>query len=157
MESKIPLPTDNIYKFYALFGLLLFIFAIGASIVSIKNTNDYMYRSYLELEPLKAIEKPSSVEIVKRDMLQRMIDVAKSDKEFFTICLNVLAGISIMLMFFGFGKWQKSVQPLQDELLKLQVEKLRHEVRLLTAPQTASPSPKPDTKQEQVSVQSVEV
>ncbi len=132
MESKIPLPTDNIYKFYALFGLLLFIFAIGANIVSIKNTNDYMYRSYLELEPLKAIEKPNSVEAVKRDMLQRMIDVAKSDKEFFSTCLNWLAAISILLMFFGFGKWQKSVQPLQDELLKLQVEKLRHEVAALT-------------------------
>jgi len=25
MESKIPLPTDNIYKFYALFGLMLLI------------------------------------------------------------------------------------------------------------------------------------
>lgn len=32
MENKIPLPTDNIYKFYALFGLLLLVFTIGAAL-----------------------------------------------------------------------------------------------------------------------------
>ena len=36
MESKIPLPTDNIYKFYALFGLLLFIFAFGGCYIKTK-------------------------------------------------------------------------------------------------------------------------
>jgi hypothetical protein len=29
MENKIPIPTDNIFKFYALFGLLLCIFSIN--------------------------------------------------------------------------------------------------------------------------------
>ena len=142
MESKVPLPTDNIYKFYALFGLLLFIFAIGANIVSIRNTNDYMYKSYLELEPLKSIEKPTNVELVKREMLEKMIDVAKSDKEFFSKCLSWLTAIGAVLMFFGFLKWQLAIQPLQDDLLRLQVAKLRHEVASLQpAPQPHEPPP----------------
>lgn len=142
MDSKIPLPTDNIYKFYALFGLLLFIFSIGANIVSIRNTNDYMYKSYLELEPLKSIEKPAPVEVVKRELLERMIDVAKSDKEYFSKWLNWLAVFGAALMFFGFLTWQVSIQPLQDDLLKLQVEKLRHEVASLKAtPQVDKPAP----------------
>jgi len=39
MESKIPLPTDNIYKFYALFGLLLFITS-GLTVVWNSNTTN---------------------------------------------------------------------------------------------------------------------
>jgi len=142
MDSKIPLPTDNIYKFYALFGLLLFIFSIGANIVSIRNTNDYMYKSYVELEPLKSIEKPTSVDVVKREMLQKMIDVAKADKETFVTWLNRLAIFGAALTFFGFLKWQLSIQPLQDDLLKLQVQKLRHEVASLqSAPQQDGSAP----------------
>jgi hypothetical protein len=131
MESRIPLPTDNIYKFYALFGLLLFIFGIGATIAQTKLTNDFMVKSYIELELLKAIEKPNPVEALRRTVTERMIEVEKSDKEFFKWGLAFISAVGFFLMIYGFGKWHSRIQPTQDEMLQLQLEKLRREVAAL--------------------------
>jgi hypothetical protein len=138
MESRIPLPTDNIYKFYALFGLLLFIFGIGASIAQIKLTNDFMVKSYIELEMLKAIEKPNAVEALRRTVTERMIDIEKSDKEVFKWGLALIAAAGFFLMIYGFGKWHSRIQPMQDELLQLQLEKLRRELAALPLSTTGS-------------------
>lgn len=34
-------------------------------------------------------------------------------------------------MLYGFKKWHSEVQPIQDEIVRLQLEKLRHEVEQL--------------------------
>ena len=47
MEDKIPIPTDNIYKFYALFGLVLFIFCAGSFIFVQEKTNDLLVQPRL--------------------------------------------------------------------------------------------------------------
>lgn len=125
--DKIPLPTDNIFKFYALFGLLLFVFAIGGVIAVQRSTNDYLYRSLLDIEAVSAIEKPSSSDLLKKQLLERLVDVAKSDKEFFNNALSGLAAAGLVLMSFGFLRWHTKIQPLQDEMLRLQIEKLRRE------------------------------
>lgn len=129
--DKIPLPTDNIYKFYALFGLLLVIFAFGAQIAVQRSTNDYLYRSYIELESLKTAEKPSPADVVKRDMLARLIEVAISDKKFYNAALGTLIAVGALGMGVGFTMWQKLVQPMQDKLIKLQIEKLEREMQSL--------------------------
>lgn len=121
MESRVPLPTDNIYKFYALFGLLLFIFGIGASIAQTKVTNDFMVKSFIELEVLKAIEKPNPVEVLRRTVTERMIEVEKSDKELFKWGLAFIVAVGFLLMIYGFGRWHSHLQPAQDELLQLQM------------------------------------
>ena len=140
MESKVPLPTDNIYKFYALFGLLLFIFGIGAGIAQTKLTNDFMVRSYIDLESLKSIEKPSSVETLRAAVLERMIDIEKSDKETFKWALAIISAAGISLMLYGFHRWHTRIQPAQDELLHLQLEKLRHEVAALARRPAITPT-----------------
>ncbi|MDL9997243.1 hypothetical protein QTI24_01430 [Variovorax sp. J22P240] len=140
MDNRVPLPTDNIYKFYALFGLLLFIFGIGAGIVQNKATNDFMVRSYIELESLKSIEKPTSVENLKATVLERMIDVETSDKQTFKWSLAIISAAGILLMIYGFHRWHTQIQPAQDELLQLQVEKLRREVAGLAGQPAAVPT-----------------
>ncbi|KQU85365.1 hypothetical protein ASC78_08420 [Variovorax sp. Root318D1] len=137
MESRIPLPTDNIYKFYALFGLLAFMFSIGGIIAVQRSTNDFMYKSLIDLEAVKSVEKPTAADTIKRQLLERLIDVAKSDKDYFNNSLSGLATVGFLLMGFGFFKWHREIQPLQDEMLSLQVAKLRREV------QATSPSPPP--------------
>lgn len=54
MESRVPLPTDNIFKFYALFGLLLTIFSAGSVLYVNKSTNDLAFEIAVEYETLKA-------------------------------------------------------------------------------------------------------
>lgn len=57
MESKIPLPTDNIFKFYALFGVLILIASI-VSVVWINNsTNERIHSLIREYESLPQVEK----------------------------------------------------------------------------------------------------
>ncbi len=54
MENRIPLPTDNIFKFYAMFGLLLVIFGIGSILFVSRSTNDLVFEVAVEYETLKA-------------------------------------------------------------------------------------------------------
>lgn len=58
MESKIPLPTDSIYKFLAMFSLLLVIFSVGAVIYASNSTNAVGFEHWVELEVLQAVEEP---------------------------------------------------------------------------------------------------
>lgn len=141
MESRVPLPTDNIYKFYALFGLLLFIFGIGAIIALQRSTNDFLYRSALDLESVKAIAQPTPPDIAKRELLSKLITVAKSDKDFLGNCLAAITAAGFWLAFYGFYKWHKNIQPIQDEMLELQLEKLRREVAAMAhEPSPTAPS-----------------
>jgi len=59
MESKIPLPTDNIYKFYALFSLLLLIFSLGAFLYVQQSANEQVIAILPELEVLKEAKELS--------------------------------------------------------------------------------------------------
>ncbi|VWX60064.1 conserved hypothetical protein [Burkholderiales bacterium 8X] len=132
--DKLPLPTDNIYKFYALFGLLLFIFAAGATVALQRGTNDSVYKLYVELEsiratsanPTAATEKKGEPSI-REALLERLIEVAKEDKKTLSTYLSVLIAFSILLALAGFYKWHTQIQPIQDEMLRLQLAKLRRE------------------------------
>ncbi len=131
MESRIPLPTDNIYKFYALFGLLLFIFGFSAVIYLTKSTNDFMAVAVVDLEELKAVSAPSAREAAKKAILTRQIEVAKSDRQGLGYWSEGVAVFGSLLMMLGFSKWHGVVQPRQDEMAELQLTKLRYEVQQL--------------------------
>lgn len=135
MESRIPVPTDNLFKFYALFGLLLFVFACGALIYVNQTTNTLIFESSVELEGLKEQEPPSASVIAKIAALERMMEVGKSNKRFYDNAIGVLAGIAFWLAVYGFAGWHRKLQPLIDEsqrvqleIAKLQLAKLQLEV-----------------------------
>ena len=118
MENKIPIPTDNIFKFYALFGLLLFVFSAGAIIYVTRTTNDLVFQTRVDVESIKQITTPSEVDLAKKTMLEKRLEVALADRNFFVIAIGVIAGIGTILMFYGFRTWHRDVQPVQDEMLK---------------------------------------
>lgn len=128
MENKIPLPTDNIYKFYALFGLLIIFFGFGSTLYVNKSTNDLLFGSAVELEILKSEENRSSPKEVKLELLIRKIEIAKKDKKFYTASLGIIIAIGIMMVCYGFKKWHTEVQPVQDEIAKLSLQKLKREL-----------------------------
>lgn len=131
MESRIPLPTDSIYKFYALLGLLLFIFSAGSLLYVNKSTNALLFESIPRLTGLQEIAEPSAVEKATRDALARQVELAIQDKETLTLASQILMLIGTGMMLFGFGKWHYEIQPRQDEAAKLELEKLRIEVERL--------------------------
>lgn len=137
MESRIPLPTDNIFKFYALFGLLLFVFGAGALIYVTKSTNAFMAEALVELETLKSHPEPTATEQARRTVLERQVEIEKSDKTTFTRASNILIVIATSFMGYGFWKWHTAVQRIQDRIVRLQLEKLELEVEAMK--RTAEP------------------
>jgi hypothetical protein len=140
MENKIPIPTDNIFKFYAFFGLLIFIFSAGSIIYVTRSTNELVFQAVIELETAKQISNPSAADTAKINLLERRLKVAASDRTFYTIACGVIGGFGSLLIYYGFTKWHKEVQPIQDEIMQLQLKKLRHEVEQLR--QTIPPAEK---------------
>ena len=131
MENKIPIPTDNIFKFYALFGLLLFIFTASSIIYVTRSANELVFQSVVEVEAIKQIQNPSPVDKAKLQILEKRLEISASDKIFYIKGIGAITGISVVLMIWGFTKWHRDVQPIQDEMAQLQLEKLRHEVKQL--------------------------
>ncbi|GEM_PF-515423 len=133
MESKIPLPTDNIYKFYALFSLLLLVFTLGAFLYVQQTANGQVIEIFPELEVLKAAEELSPEEKVRKQILERQLEVIGSDRKFFNRTLSALLGVALSGIFFGFLRWHWFIQPLQDEQAKIQLEISRLQLEKLKA------------------------
>lgn len=128
MESRIPLPTDNLFKFYALFGLLLVIFGCGATLYVSKSTNDLLFEIAVEYETLKADPVRTVSQEARFQVLQKKIEIAGKDKALFLSGLGGVIGIGILMVWYGFRKWHTEVQPIQDEISRLTLKKLRREV-----------------------------
>jgi uncharacterized Tic20 family protein len=127
MEPKIPLPTDNIYKFYALFGLMLLITSILGTILVNTSTNEKLYELIKEYEAIPKEQKEKSKSTLA-EVIEKLIDVQIKNKYFFLYSLGATSGISIILMWYGFRQWHTKIQPKQDELFELQLSKLRKEL-----------------------------
>jgi hypothetical protein len=130
MENRIPLPTDNIYKFYALFGLFLFVFGWALAIHSNNTRNEFFFKSFVELEEIKAIPSPPTAIQVKQQMLEKKIELAIADKPFYLWGTAIIIVLGLFGMLYGFFFWHKHVQPLQDEFFALQKRKLELEVQV---------------------------
>lgn len=128
MQGKLPLPTDNIFKFYALFGLVLFIFSASSMLYVNKTTNDLVYQVVVDVEILKHVDKKTHLQEVKQTTLERKLKIALADKEFFLYAIGAMAGLSLLLMYYGFMHWHTKIQPLQDELTRLTIKKLKKDL-----------------------------
>ncbi|KOY20541.1 hypothetical protein ACX06_20575 [Vibrio parahaemolyticus] len=130
MESRIPLPTDNIYKFYALFGLLLIIFASGALLYVNQSTNNLVYDFTVEYhklsnipEQLRSLEEQARIQVI-----ESKLNISQRNKDFFITCISVIVALGSLMVGYGFRTWHKVIQPMQDELTRLNIKKLKQEV-----------------------------
>jgi hypothetical protein len=128
MDNNVPLPTDNIYKFYALFGLALLIFSIWSLLAMNRSSNDAAFNYLTEIHALKQKSSPQPGDNVKLAALERRLEITAEDRSFFTWALAVLSGVAVIGISYGFGKWQNEIQPKQDELMALQIEMARLQV-----------------------------
>lgn len=128
MQDKISIPTDNIYKFYALFSLLLLIVTVSAAIYVMNFTNELIIKNLIEIqtidaeiEPMDAPD-PTSPQLTRRAILKWQVESAQSDRITYWLVLGVLLGLSLSGMYYGFSKWHKEVQALNDEVVRVQLE-----------------------------------
>ncbi|MBD9402104.1 hypothetical protein [Comamonas sp. CMM02] len=134
MFDRVPVPTDNIYKFYALFSLVALIFCIWLFFSKHAETNAITVNVYPEIALIKALKEPTPVQSAKLKIMEQQIEVAKSDRSFINKVLGAVIGASLFLMVYGFSQWHKEIQPLVDasnkaqlEILQLQIEQLKLE------------------------------
>lgn len=131
MESKIPLPTDNVYKFYALFGLLVILTTSIMFFIRHEYYNKAAFDSYIPTQTLKQQKELSSDKKLELFILEEKSKIAKSDQgvELGVYIIFFLAGI--VITFWGFSYWHKEIQPKQDKLIDLQILKLECEIAAL--------------------------
>ena len=131
MRSSVPVPTDNIYKFYSLFGLLIMLSSIFAFVSVYNKYTDRAFDRYVELEVLNSLKQLDPKQIATKAALEKQREIDKDNKKFFQIILGYFMGISIVLMSIGFYRWHSKIQPRQDQLLDRQISKLDLEIKLL--------------------------
>ena len=146
MQSKIPVPTDNIYKFYALFGVLIFI----SSIWAMKHLNDSLNQQAIAVvsEITSITEKGvlSTQQIAHRDSIIDLVNEKAKDTRALTWGLSIICIGSFVIIGYGFRRWHTKVQPLLDkeaeirlDTAKLELKKLQSEVEGLSDPALSTP------------------
>ncbi|WP_456296844.1 hypothetical protein M1D72_10485 [Vibrio sp. AK197] len=131
MNSSISAPTDNIAKFFAIFGLILLITTLTLSVYSYTNLKERAYSRYIELASLESIEKPTQKQLATIKVLNTQKETDTSDRMFTLKAAAVFLVISVFSIGFGFSFWGFMVQPQQNKLLSAQIRKTQLEAQIL--------------------------
>ena len=131
MQPRIPLPTDNIYKFYSLLGLLLLISSMAIFVSTYSSFHSKSAERFIELSVLNELESLEVKQKARKKSLEKAIKRDKTDNNFYLSFLSLLIIAGLFLMLFGFWKWHRSIQPKQDRLLDLEIEKAELEIKIL--------------------------
>jgi len=119
---KLPnLPTDNLYKFLAIFGLVLFVFSVYM-MNDIKTESKLIYKNteikVLELRK-NILSVPKNEKLIKQvailetEAYKSAMNLNKKVYGFYLICF-----ISTVLIYIGFRQWYHKTQKFNDIKLK---------------------------------------
>lgn len=129
MNTNIPVSTDNIYKFLATFGLVVMVASMTLMILNVSATNKTVWEAASAIYDLEVSDDPLKEKRMK--LLESEIGIAASNRTFGRWSLTVIFTLGLFASFEGFRRWYKHIQPVYDEILELEREKLRLEVRHL--------------------------
>jgi hypothetical protein len=131
MTPTIPIPTDSIYKFYALCGLAFVISSLLGAVYINDRGNERAAKYYVEFEVLNRKDNLSQEEEITKDVLNQQLQIGQSNRKLFMRGLGVMLGIGVLGIAAGFIPWHIKVQPNQDKLLELQIKKIEREILAL--------------------------
>jgi hypothetical protein len=131
MTPSMPIATDNIYKFAALFGVAILISVILAVSYLQEKNGELAFNNLLELEVLKSKDTLSKEETVKRNLLEEKDKALTRHMKLIVRIFSISLWIGIFFLLWGGINWWRKVQPKQDELLNLQIEKTKREIQVL--------------------------
>jgi hypothetical protein len=99
MDSNVPIPTYNIYKFCTSFGFIMVVAATLVFSYVIEKYDEPNVTHSLELELLKAKEVLSRDEIVRKSLLESVIARNKSNERFILIYLAIFGAFGGLYHF----------------------------------------------------------
>lgn len=130
MNPNIPIPTDNVYKFYAMFGLVIM---LTTAIMFFIRHEEYNRRAFERHVPMKLLETNQDLNDQQKHELYLYGQKAGIDKSNKKLELSLYMFLFVLpgafLTTYGFFMWHTKIQPVQDKLFELQLERLRIEVK----------------------------
>jgi uncharacterized membrane protein YidH (DUF202 family) len=114
-----------------LFGLFLLITSIITIVYANTYYNDLIAKHTIDAKVLSFKENLTKEEQLRKAVSEQLSEMAKEGSNFYNKALSIIFSGSIFLMVYGFWKWKRVVQPKQDILLDLQIEKLKREIHAL--------------------------
>ena len=131
MTPTIPLPTDNIYKFVCLFGLALILAAVYGFVALYSSSLERVETYSKAVIELQANTPPTEVDADRLKLAKAMLSVTTQNRQAGTWGIAVTLSIGLAMGFLGGRAWYHRIQVRDDEVSKLQLEKLRLEVEKL--------------------------
>lgn len=131
MNTSLPIPTDNIYKFTCFFGLALIVTAIFAftSVYTASLEKKIKYsESVIQLE---ARTERTKAEGDLLELNRQLIKVARQNEKTANWVLLITCLAGTVLTVIGASMWLLVIQPRDDQIAALQIEKLRSEIAKL--------------------------
>ena len=146
MNPSLPIPTDNIYKFVCLFGLVLVISSIYAYVATYTASLDRKIKYFEVVIPLEAKSPRSKSEDDLLALNRKLVEVTQSNQKSATRMISAVLGAGLALSLIGAVKWYVKIQVRDDKLAQLQIDKLQAEIEKLKrdTPQS-SEAPTPST------------
>jgi transketolase C-terminal domain/subunit len=131
MNPSLVIPTDNIAKFFCLFGLALVVVSVYAFVSTYTATLADKVRYSEAIIMLEAKTPLAKAEENVLKLNKRLLEVTIKNGEVANIAVGLLGGAGISISFLGLLTWYRRVQQRDDELAKLQIEKLKMEIAKL--------------------------
>lgn len=135
MAFSIPSVTDNVYKFYAIFGLTLIVSSIIGSIQLNRMNNARIHQFAKDVEAVHQRD-PDFANVKDSPVVAsalKQIELIGKDRVAYQWVLFGLVALGTGSSIYGFHKWQQGVQKSDDAIQALHLEKLRLEVAKLKA------------------------
>lgn len=128
--QSIPIPTDNIFKFYALFGLALFATAAYGYLYLVGSVNQetIAYIERVENSKINGLEEQSE-HSTKAHL--NFLNSKYNDLKGMYVLFCILGTGGLVMSLFGFIFWHTVYQKKHDYLLDLTIEKSYLEVEEL--------------------------
>lgn len=138
MNPSLVIPTDNIAKFFGLFGLALVVVSVYAFVSTYTATLADKVRYSEAIIMLETKTPLSKAEENVLKLNKRLLEVTIKNSETANIAVGLLGGAGISISFLGLLSWYRRIQQRDDELAKLQIEKLKMEIAKLRSENLAS-------------------
>lgn len=130
MNPRISIPTDNIFKFYAMFGLVIMLTTAIMFFIRHEEYNRRAFEHYTPIMILKAEKVLDERKKLELYIYQQKNKIDKANRKFELTLYTFLFFLpGMFLTFYGFYMWHTRIQPKQDMLLNLQLEKLDAEIK----------------------------
>ena len=131
MTPSLSVPTDNIYKFACLFGLALILIS-SFSFVTTYTTN--LDRKVRYSEVVISLDSKAPRSKNENDLLElnkKLLEITNANEKAANMAIGFVFSLGATLSLIGARSWYRKVQQRDDQLVRLQMQKLEAEISKL--------------------------